>query len=292
MNDHKMVDIYYWSKMDEDENLAGGDIRAKYMIPELLKQSAIGGFVFTPDSILRKEFIIKHKSLSKVLISVIFPIKLFTIAKLEKRRIRFIYCTTCYVWDTLPALTIKFFTDAKVICVSHDTPLQLEGYSFFRKNERYSILRSLIFAAIGKLQVFLLQFINIPIAISKFAMGFFQNLNVKNKVILSSNGISKIAEITGNSPKHYDLVFLGRVIPRKNLQNLLLALSNHSYKRKIKLLIITNTEERFVQESILQFLDPSLTNLTIRYSVNEEEKFKLLNFSKIYVSLSSWRGVS
>jgi len=84
--------------------------------------------------------------------------------------------------------------------------------------------------------------------------------------------------------KPYDIVYVGRVVTRKNLatslKSLNLALTG------LTLLLITNTDEDSVNSLIKQNLSNSLINLVLKFNASEKEKFQLLQFSKIAVNIS------
>ncbi|MHB1493655.1 MAG: glycosyltransferase [Thermoplasmataceae archaeon] len=280
--------MYYWSKLTADEQFAGSDIRARYMIPELINLSNEPTFVLTPSMLIGEEFLSKHQSLSKLILAFIVPLYVFKYFWHANKSIRFIYCSTCYSWDLLPALVIKFFTGAKVVCVSHDTPMQLEGYTFYRMSEKLSIIRSIVFTVIGKLQIYLLKSVDLPISISNFAMDFFRTSNVHEKAILSSNGVSEVIEESNlGNDRIYDIVILGRIAPRKNIPLILKSLPDKSFFRKINLLVITNSSKKSIEETFSKCCDGDRINLTIKQSASELEKLELLKLSKIYISLSS-----
>ena len=280
------LEIYYWSKFDEDEKLAGGDIRAMYMIPELIKLSPKATMVITPDNMIPGKLLRKNRILSRIFLLLLFP--LYALKKLKSGNFKpsFIYCSTCYFWDIFPATLIKLLFRCKVACVSHDTPKQLEGYSFYRKSENFGVIRSAFFTTIGQFQVFLLNFVDIPISISRFALDFF-NPEIRKRAILSSNGISHVIEENEiNTNRVYDIVILGRVIPRKNVPNIFRCLSGRIFPRKIKLLLITNTDMDAVEPIIKSNLDEKVIDLKVEYDATEEKKLNLLKQSKLYISLS------
>ena len=282
----KLVEIYYWSKYQEDQKLAGGEIRAMYMIPELIKISTDESLLITPYSFLPERIIDKHRLISKILTTFMLPFHAIKHSILKDQKIKFIYCSTCYSWDTLPSIIIKLLTGAKIICISHDTPKQLAGYSFYRNSESYPVIKSILFTLIGRFQVFLLNYVDVPVSISQFALTFFKP-DVRKRTILSSNGICKVveeSELKKNRP--YDIVILGRIIPRKNVSNIFRSLSGKSFSRKIKVLVITNTNKDVTEPVIMGNLDKQLIDLTVQYDASETEKLNLLKQSKIYISLS------
>lgn len=280
------IEIYYWSKMAPDEKLAGGDIRAKYVIPEMMRVSGEEKYLILPETMLSKKILSSHQSFSKLLMSVMIPLKVTKLVNKSKKQIKFFYCSTCYSWDTLPALIIKFIFHTKVICISHDTPKQLSGYSFYRTNESFSMVKSFFFAIIGRIQTFLLRYIDIPVGISIFAMDFFADSRVRGRAILSSNTVPQILNESDRNLRNYDIVLLGRIIPRKNVNKLIKSLKNRQYARKINLLVITNSPKQSVENEIIKDLDEKILNLTVKYDASEEEKFELLKLSKVYISLS------
>ena len=280
------IEIYYWSKLTSDDKLAGGDIRAKYVIPEMMKISNEISYLLFPEDILDKKFLGNHQSLSKILLSFLVPVKVAKLLKKSGGSIRYFYCSTCYSWDIFPAILVKLFFHTKLICISHDTPKQLSGYSFYRENEIFSVPKSAIFTLIGKFQIFLLKYVEIPVSVSKFAMDFFTDQNVRKRAILSSNTIPSILMGSEKNSRPYDLVILGRIIPRKNINYVIKSLKDRKYQRKIELLVITNSPESSVETEIMRDLDNNLINLTVKYNATEKEKFNLLKQSKIYVNLS------
>ena len=283
----KSAEVYYWSKLDDDEKLAGGDIRAMHVIPEMIRVSERKTLLVLPEKLIRKKFLVKHQSASKIFLVFLIPILIIKTCVKQKYRIRFIYCSTCYPWDTLPAIFIKKICDTRIVCISHDTPKQLFGYTFYRIGENFPVVKSMLFAAIGKFQNFLLRYVDVPIGVSEFAMDFFRNPNVRGRAIMSSNAIYTIlSEGEINNPRTYDIVILGRIIPRKNVQKIIKAFRNRSYERRLKLLVITNSAEESVEREILRYVDYGLIVPTCRYSVNEDQKLDLLKRSKIYISLS------
>lgn len=280
------MEIYYWSKLTSDEKLAGGDIRAEYVIPEMMKNSSGSCYLLLPETILRKQFITNHQSLSKILLVFLVPLKLAKVVKKSGKTIKFVYCSTCYSWDILPAFIIKLLFHAKLVCISHDTPKQLSGYYFYRRSEKFSIIKSIFYTFIGKFQVFLLRYVDIPVGISKFAMDFFRDPVMRGRAILSSNTVPYVLKEPDNSSRQYDIVLLGRIIPRKNVKKFINSFKSKQYYRKIELLVITNSPKSSVDEEIVNDLNTNLLNLTVKYNASEDEKFNLLKQSKIYVSLS------
>lgn len=284
--DRSSMEIYYWSKLNSDNKLAGGDIRAKYVIPKMMQISKDSCYLLLPETILRKELLANHPSFSKILLTVLIPIRIAKVVNESGKKIKFVYCSTCYSWDILPAIFSKFLFHSKLVCISHDTPKQLSGYSFYRESEEFTILKSFLFTLIGKFQVFLLKYVDVPISISKFATDFFVDPNVQKKVLLSSNTIPKVLTKPCNISRYYDIVLLGRIIPRKNINKFIKVFKNKQYHRKIELLVITNSLKSSVEHEILRDLDSNILNLTVKYDASEEEKFNLLSQSKVYVSLS------
>ena len=220
-----LMEIYYWSKLASDGKLAGGDIRAKYVIPNMIQISKDSCFLLLPETILRKKFLTNHQSLSKILLSFLMPLKLSKLVKKSGKKIKFVYCSTCYSWDIFPAIIIKFLFHTKLICISHDTPKQLSGYSFYRESEKFSISKSIFFTLIGKFQISLLNYVDIPVSISKFGMDFFIDPAVRGKAILSSNTVPYVLKKPADSLRPYDTVLLGRIIPRKNVNKFINILS-------------------------------------------------------------------
>ncbi len=284
---NKSTEVYYWSKLDDDEKLAGGDIRAMHVIPEMMRISERKTLLVVPEELIRKKFLTKHQSTSKIFLVFLVPISIIKAVVKQKYQIRFIYCSTCYPWDTLPAIFIKKIFDTKIVCISHDTPKQLSGYEFYRINEKFSIVKSMLFTAIGKFQNFLLRYVDVPIGLSEFAMDFFRTPNVRGRAIMSSNPIDTIlSEGEINNPRTYDIVILGRIIPRKNVQKIIKTFRNRSYERRLKILVITNSTEETVEREIRRYIDYECIELTCKYSINENQKLDLLKQSKIYISLS------
>ena len=119
-------EIYFWSKYQEDQKLGGGEIRAMYIIPELIKVSTDESLLVTPYSFLPERIIKKHRLISKIATTFILPLYVIKYSILKDQKIKFIYCSTCYNWDILPSIIIKFLTGAKTICTSHDTPNQID----------------------------------------------------------------------------------------------------------------------------------------------------------------------
>lgn len=280
------MEIYYWSKLSDDIKLAGGDIRAKYVIPEMIRISKNSCSLLLPESILGKNLLRHHQSLSKFLLLFLVPLSLSKMIKKSGKKPKFVYCSTCYSWDVFPAIFIKFLFHTKLVCISHDTPKQLTGYAFYRENEKFSILKSIFFTLIGEFQVFLLRYVDIPVGISKFAMNFFVNPDIRERAILSSNTIPSVIGDPINGLRHYDIVILGRIIPRKNINKFINVFKDKKFHRKIKLLVITNSPPSSVQNEILKDLNTELISPTVKYNASEDEKFDLLKQAKIYVSLS------
>ena len=279
------AEIYYWSKFDEDNKLSGADIRAIYMIPELVKISPNRTVVVRPDDILPNRFIFKHRILSKMLLLSLLPLYVYKKSHSEHYKPALFYCSTCYLWDILPAAIIKILFRCRIACVSHDTPKQREGYKFYRNSERLSVLKSSISTVIGKLQEIMLVFIDIPIGLSEFAMDFFQPSYVRSRAILSANGIPSVIDTPLRiEDKPYDIVYVGRVVTRKNLATLLKALN--LAQTRLTLLLITNTDEDSVNSLIKQNLSNSLINVVLKFNASEKEKFQLLQLSKIAVNIS------
>ena len=287
MNSGDEMEIYYWSKLAKDENLAGGEIRGGYMIRELVKISRERTMVLTPDMVLPIGFVLRHQTLSKI--PLMFAVPIYIVKKVLKRgaRIKFIYCTTCYTWDILPAILMKFMTSATVVCVSHDTPKQLEGFYFYRNSEKLSLAKSILSVYVGKSQEFLLRYVDIPVAMSKFAMDFFEPDGIRERAILASSGVPNVIEEDDlHGEREYDIVYLGRVVPRKNVDVIFRCLSLSDFPKKIRVLIITNTEKSNVMNTIEPYLDHSLIDLAVRFNATEQEKFDLLKRAKLYISLS------
>ena len=280
------MEIYYWSKLSDDSKLAGGDIRAKYVIPEMIRISKDSCYLLLPEAILGKKLLSHHQSLSKIMLLFLVPLSLSKMIKKSGKKPKFVYCSTCYSWDVLPAIFIKFLFHTKLVCISHDTPKQLTGYAFYRENEKFSILKSIFFTLIGKFQVFLLRCVDIPVGISKFAMDFFVNPDIRERAILSSNTVPYVIGNPTDDLRQYDIVILGRIIPRKNTNKLINAFKDKQFHRKITLLVITNSSPSSVENEISMDLNSELISLTVKYNASEDEKFDLLKQTKMYVSLS------
>lgn len=279
------AEIYYWSKFDDDNKLAGGEIRAMYMIPELMKLSRNVTMVVRPDNIIPGKLLKKNKILSRIFLLLLLPLYVFKRSQSEHHKPSLIYCSTCYFWDIFPATLIKLFLRCRIACVSHDTPMQRKGYKFYRSSEKKSVSKSILLTVIGKLQEILLFFVDVPIGISEFAMDFFQPSSIRTRAILSANGIpSVISAPLRISDKSYDIVYVGRVIPRKNLETLLRALNLAS--TKINLLLITNSNENTVMSLIKHNLNNTLIKVVLKFNVTENVKFGLLQSSKIAVNIS------
>ena len=52
---NKSTEVYYWSKLDDDEKLAGGDIRAMHVIPEMMRISERKTLLVVPEELIRKK---------------------------------------------------------------------------------------------------------------------------------------------------------------------------------------------------------------------------------------------
>ncbi|QRF75040.1 glycogen synthase, Corynebacterium family [Thermoplasmatales archaeon] len=283
----KKVEVYYWSRFDSDKKLAGGDIRALYMLPEMAKISKNEVMIVRPDHVLSQQTL-NHRTLMKVAMVFALPFLLIKKSIMGENSIEFIYCTTCYAWDTLPAILTKFITGSKVICVSHDTPLQKVGFGFFRKHENMSISSSLLFTVIERLQEFLLRFVDIPIAISEFAKSFFgEDLN-GDRIILSSNGVPSVVSCDEiDQQRIFDVVYVGRVIYRKNIPNLLKALSLNEFSPPLKLALISNSDEAKIKEIFDENLKSDTVKTVVYHEASEEEKYKVLKKSKISINISN-----
>jgi glycosyltransferase involved in cell wall biosynthesis len=147
------------------------------------------------------------------------------------------------------------------------------------------IIKSIIMTGIEKLQEFLLRFVDVPIAISSFAMDFFRPGRIRSRALLSSNGVPTIY-LPKESIHHrkFDIVYVGRVIERKNLRTVLEALS--LFQQDINFLLITNSSKDHVSSLINENLTNDHVSVTVKYKVNEEDKYLLLNDSKISINLS------
>ena len=123
-------------------------------------------------------------------------------------------------------------------------------------------------------------------SLSHFALTFFKP-DVRKRAILSSSGISEVVEDNElNKNRPYDIVILGRIIPRKNVPNIFRSLSGKTFPRKIKVLVITNTNKGVAEPIIMGNLDEQLIDLTVKYDASETEKLNLLKQSKLHISLS------
>ena len=266
--------------------LAGGDNRALYMLPEIAKISKSECVTIRPDHIFSK-LSMEHKSLIKAVMVFALPILLIKMKIKDKKKIKFIYCTTCYAWDILPAVLIKFITGSEVICVSHDTPLQKEGYVFFRKKENMSIFKSFLFTALEKLQEFLVSFVDIPIAISEFAMSFFSEAIPRERILLSSNGVPSVLTVDeADNSRIYDVVYVGRVIHRKNIPNLLKALSLKEFSRNLSLAFISNSDETEIRKMMEENLLTDTVKTHIFHKATEKEKYDILKKARISINIS------
>ena len=76
-----------------------------------------------------------------------------------------------------------------------------------------------------------------------------------------------------NCFRQYDIVLLGRIIPRKNINKFINAFKGKKYHRKIKLLVITNSPKSSVDREVVRDLDSNLFDLTVKYDASEEEKY-------------------
>lgn len=279
------VEVYYWPRFESDEKLAGGEIRAMYMIPEFKKISKERTLVIVPSTILKDGAFDKSVLIRRLLVIFLLPIYLIRFLPRRRYEISLVYCSTCYVWDLLPALLFRFLRSFRIICVSHDTPAQREGYIFYRKSEMKGIIKSVIMTMLERLQEFLLQFVDVPIAISSFALEYFKPDYIRNKALLSANGIPAIHRPKGLiQHRKFDVVYVGRVIARKNLRTVLKALS--LFQNSINFLLITNSSEDHVSALIKENITNDHLSVTVKYKVSEEEKYLLLSDSKISVNLS------
>ncbi|MEM3192513.1 MAG: glycosyltransferase [Candidatus Parvarchaeota archaeon] len=253
----------------------------------MIKQSSRDILLLTPGSLLTPSKLKKWKSVSKIIVAVVLPIYVAKYLKTFNKKPLFIYCSTCYPWDTLPAVVLKLITGVSIICVSHDTPMQKAGYQFFRKSEKFGVLKSTIYSIVEKFEEFLLEFVDVPIAVSQYALDFFNPNTVRNRAILSSNGIpSVISENYIGHEREYNIVYIGRVIERKNLENMFRAISLGEFKDKISVLIITNSGEDKVRQLVGKFQIPRSVNLVIKYNASEDEKYALLRKSEISINIS------
>ena len=279
------VEVYYWPKFQRDEEMAGGEIRAMYLIPEFKKISKNRAVTVVPSEVFKDGAFERSAMIRRLLVVFLFPLYMRRIFPKKKYTISFVYCSTCYAWELLPALVLRLFRRFKIVCVSHDTPAQLEGYNFYRKSEMKGIIKSIIMTGIEKLQEFLLRFVDVPIAISSFAMDFFSPSHIRSRALLSSNGVPTIYP-SKESIHHrkFDIVYVGRVIERKNLRTVLKALS--LFQQDINFLLITNSSEDHVSSLINENLTNDHVSVTVKYKVNEEDKYLLLNDSKISINLS------
>lgn len=282
---NKKVEVYYWPKFQKEEQLAGGEIRAMYMIPEFKKISKNRTVTVVPSAFFKEGAFVRSDLMRRILVVFLFPIYVRRIIPKNKYEISFVYCSTCYVWELLPAMVLRLFRRFKIVCVSHDTPAQREGYNFYRRSEKKGIIKSVIMSEIEKLQEFLLRFVDVPIAISSFAMDFFRPDYIRSKALLSSNGVPRIFSPSGSiHTRKFDVVYVGRVVERKNLRTVLKALS--LFQHNINFLLITNSPEDQISRLIKENMANDLISVTVKYKVSEEEKYLLLNDSKISINLS------
>lgn len=282
--------IFMLSAFDDIQQNSGGEIRTSYIIEQAKIKGCKSVLVFKPSIFFNQGVLRKHFRMVKLLLPFVYFIAGLKSVQVHKQRFDLIYCGTCYPNDTLGAYLLKLVTGTPVVCVSHDTPAQLEGYRFFRISEKQGRIVSLLSSAYGKLEILLIQKIDLAASISKFGRKYLEAITGTDKIIDSYNGIGKIwvdGTVEVESRK-FDITYLGRIIARKNINNLLeVVLKLTDDFPFIKFLIISNTPDERMKE-VYDYVAKNFIskNVTIIKDATEEEKFSLLKQSKISINIS------
>lgn len=276
---------------DDISKNGGGEIRTDYVIKQAQAGSNNGSVsVFKPSLFFNSKVIKEHFGIVKLVIPFVYFLAALKNITVRDKRIDLIYCGTCYPNDSLGAIMLKFIFGIPTACVSHDTPAQLVGYKFYRNSEKLGILKSVVMTVLGRIEELFIRAIDFPISISSFGKDYLEKI-VKGKVLLdSSNGVREVCSTTDLTleARIYDIVYVGRIIPRKNIHMLLDAIDRlDSDGVRLNMLVITNTPDAEMQD-IFKFMTHHSTNtrFTLAKNVSEEEKFKLLRKAKISVNVS------
>lgn len=284
----KVFLIVYWSIYSTLSKSSGAEIRTKYMIEEFNKIDDLESIVFSPNMFFKRLRKYIPTPFLKFLMIFAFFLRSVPLVRNSNDVSPVVYCGTCYWWDLLPALLVRAVTGVKLACVSHDSPNQLRYYRFLRNEERIGVIQSFFSTPLLRIQSAMVKKVDFPISISKMSDKYFQGLNVNKNVIHSSNGISQDYMLVNRTGFKYDIVYVGRVIQRKNIPVLLDSLKLlMRLGTEFKAIIITNTDKDYLKY-IFDFVENNQMGhvLDLKLDVDESEKFALLSQTKISVNVS------
>jgi len=146
----------------------------------------------------------------------------------------------------------------------------------------------LIFVFKKKLRTVLLRKADLIFAVSRFVKKLLIDVGIdEHRVYSTSSGIDYKSIIAVNAPENklFDACFLGAIIPRKGVFDLVKAWASVVKAKPEAKLAIIGHGTGYYMEAIRKFiLDKKMqNNITITGFVSEEEKYRLLKQSKLFV---------
>ena len=220
-------------------------------------------------------------------IAILRGLKIF-----KKGAIDAIYSPTTDPIELWPTYILHLIKGTEFLVFSHNQmEIQVEHpYIFFRDYERYGIIHSLFWSVAEFISHFILKRALGVFTPSDVGCRYLEKIGLGKEAIFRTNSFIDDETISFHeSLKKYDFVVLARIIPRKNLNTIIeaLSLSNSSSDKAITMALITPTSGTVLNEFKRLISSKGLSDaVEIILNASEDRKLEVLDHSRIYVSLS------
>ena len=210
----------------------------------------------------------------------------------KKGEIDAFYSPTTDPIELWPTYILHLLKGVEFFVFSHNQmEIQVEHpYVFFRKHEHYGVIHSLFWSIAEFLSHFILKRALGIFTPSDVGRRYLEKIGIKGEATFrTSSFIDDETIFVNNLKKKYDFVVLARIIPRKNLNTIIeaLSLSNLLCGKERKMAIITPTSGKALLDIKGLIHSKGLSDIIdIIHNASEDSKIAVLDQSKIYISLS------